>query len=419
MILKLRKTYQEFPPNFWLVVFVSFIDGIGGTLLFPFFALYITQKFSVGMTTAGLILGLTSIFGLLGSMLGGALTDKFGRRSIILFGLVASAFSTLSFGLVNSLAVLYPLAMVVGLLSSVADPAQGAMIADLLPEEKRSEGFGILRVVRNMSWIIGPTIGGFMAARSFLSLFVIDFGISSIVAVLFFILMPETRPEHAKTASEASSLLQTFSGYLQVLRDKAFSAFIVAAILMGFVYTQLYSSFSVYLRDHHAMGPQAYGFLMTTSAITVILFQFPLTRKVKYLPPFLLMAAGTLFYVVGFSMLGLISAYFLFMLAIVIITFGEMIIMPTMQALTANFAPEDLRGRYMAVFGLVWMVPSAIGPGAAGIILDHYDPNLIWFIGGGLCAVSALSFFGLHLLLGKRERFIPVVEEPGSDAEAG
>jgi hypothetical protein len=73
----------------------------GGTLLFPFFSLYITQKFGVGMTQAGIVLGSFSAFGLVGSMVGGALTDKFGRKSLILFGLVFSAISTLSLGLVS------------------------------------------------------------------------------------------------------------------------------------------------------------------------------------------------------------------------------------------------------------------------------------------------------------------------------
>jgi len=163
MLTRLNKIYHEFPRLFWVVVVVSFIDRIGGTLLFPFFALYITQKFKVGMTQAGILLRMSSLFGLIGSTIGGALTDKFGRKQLILFGLVFIAISTLTFGLVNDLNALYPLMVVVGLLSSVAHPAHDAMIADILPENQRQEGFGVLRVVGNLPWIIGPTIGGFVA----------------------------------------------------------------------------------------------------------------------------------------------------------------------------------------------------------------------------------------------------------------
>jgi MFS family permease len=417
MFTRINRIYHEFPSKFWIVVLVSFIDRIGGTLLFPFFSLYITQKFNVGMTQAGIILGIFSVFGLVGSMVGGALTDKFGRRRLILFGLVFSALSTLSLGLAKTLAALYPLAVVIGLLSDVAGPANQAMIADLLPEKQRAEGFGILRVAGNMAWIIGPTIGGFVANRSFFLLFVMDAVISCIVAVLFYLLMPETKPE-APDEAQPQSMLQTFAGYAFVLRDFAYGSFLLAAMLMGLVYQQMYNSLSVFLRDNHGITPQGYGFLLTTSAITVILLQFWMTRQIKHRPPFLMMAAGTVFYMVGFSMFGFVSAYFLFALAIVVITFGEMMIMPTSLALAAGFAPEEMRGRYMALFSLSWALPATIGPGAAGLILDNYNPNLLWYLGGILCAVAALAFYTLHLRLGTQERFAPAsIEEQAMAAD--
>jgi len=410
LIQRLQKIYREYPSQFWTIVGVSFIDRIGGTLLFPFFALYITQKFQVGMTQAGVILGVFSVFGLVGNVIGGALTDKFGRRSLILFGLVFSALSTLTLGLVNSLTLLYPLAVLIGLLSDIAGPAHQAMLADILPEKQRQDGFGILRVVANLAWIIGPSIGGFVASRSFFSLFVADAVTSLVVAALFYQLVPESRPQ-THEQEEHQSLADTFSGYAQIVRDRAFVAFIAAAALMGLVYQQMYNSLSVYLRDTHNIEPQGYGLLLTSSAIVVILFQFWVTRVIKFRPPFLMMALGTVFYLLGFGMFGFVSAYWLFALAIVIITIGEMVIMPTSQALAANFAPVNMRGRYMAAFSLVWALPAIFGPAAAGLILDNYNPNWLWYIGAGLCAVSALSYLGLHLRLKNQPRFAPAKPE--------
>lgn len=404
---RLKEIYHEFPQQFWIVVAVSFIDRVGGTLLFPFFALYITQKFNVGMTTAGIVLGLFSVFGLLGGFIGGALTDRFGRRNIILFGLVFSAVSTLAFGSVNTLEGLYPLAVLIGTLSNISGPAHSAMIADILPESKRQEGFGILRVVGNLAWLIGPTIGGYFASRSFFTLFVTDAIISSVVAVLFFIFLKESQSKQVHEHEATESFFKTILGYTDVLKDKAFSAFILASIIMGFVYLQMYNSLSVYLRDVHQIGPQGYGLLMSTSAITVILFQFSTSRLIKGKPPFLLLVFGSLFYALGFALFGFVSLLWMFAINIIIITIGEMINMPTMQVLTTEFAPEVLRGRYMAVFDLTWAIPAAIGPGLAGVILDNYDPNLLWYAGGILCVISAMAFMVLHIKLGKLERFLP------------
>jgi MFS family permease len=408
MLIRLNRIYNKFPRMFWVVVGVSFIDRIGATLLFPFFALYITQKFDVGMTEAGMVIGMFSISGMFGGMIGGALTDRFGRRRLILFGLVFSAVSTLTLGLADRFAALFPLAVVIGILGELSSPAHQAMIADILPEDKRQDGFGILRVTANMSWIIGPTIGGFVANRSFFGLFVLDALVSCIVAVLFYLLIPETKPA-AHDGPKAESLLQTFGGYRRALRDFPFIAFILASILMGIVYQQMYNALSVYLLDQHGIAPQGYGFLLTCSATVVIFFQLWTIRVIKVRPPFLMMALGVVFYAVGFSLFGFVSAYSLFLCAILIITVGEMIVVPISSALSAKFAPAEMRGRYMAFFGLTWILPSMFGPVAAGYLLDHFDGNLLWYIDGIVCGVAALCFYALHLRLGAQERFAPAV----------
>ena len=411
----LRQLYHEFPRKFWIVVGVHFIDKVGSTIAFPFFALYITGKFGVGMTEAGVLLGLLSLAGILGSVVGGALTDRLGRRKLILFGLLASALSALMLGSVNQFAWLFPVAALVGLFSEVGAPAHAAMIADILPKEQRQEGFGILRVVGNMAWLVGPTVGGFVARTSFFALFVVDAVISCVVATLFYFFMPETRPApHERHAEEG--FFETFRNYRIVVADRPFVAFLASAVLMGMVYIQMYNSLSVYLRDNHGVEPQGYGVLLTSSAITVICFQIWTMRVIKTQPPFAMMALGTLFYLVGFGMFGIAAAYWLFVLAVVIITVGEMIVVPTSQTVAAGFARIDMRGRYMAAFGLSWSVPAAVGPLAAGLVLDNYRPNLLWYLAALLCAVSAASFYALHLKLGGQPRFAAATlqSQPGA-----
>jgi MFS family permease len=127
-----------------------------------------------------------------------------------------------------------------------------------------------------------------------------------------------------------------------------------------------------------------------------------------------MMAIGTVFYMIGFALFGMVTAYVLFALNIVIITIGEMIVVPMSQAIAANLAPETMRGRYMAIFGLSWAIPSTVGPGAAGYILDHYNPNLLnllWYIGGALCGLSVIAYYALHLRLGAKPEFAPANEE--------
>ena len=407
MLNNLKKTYHDFPSLFWVIVGTLFVDSIGSTLLFPFFALYITQRFGVGMTQAGILLGMSSLFGLIGGVIGGALTDRFGRRRLILFGLVFSALSSLLFGLVSDVRILYPLIVIVGLLSRVAVPAQDAMMADILPEEKRQEGFGITRVAFNYAWIFGTALGGLIAARSFLALFVIDAVISIGVAIILYRYLPETKPEIHITEMKPEPFFKTIAGYRVVLRDLAYMGFTVAGMLVLIVYQQQYSSLPVYMRDVHGIDSKIYGVMLSISGLEVVLFQIWISRVIRKHPPFLMMAFAALFFTAGFVMIGFIHQAGFFLLAVIIATIGEMIMFPTNKALAASFSPAEMRGRYMAVYDLGWTIPAAIGPAAAGFILDNYNPNYLWYIGGILCTVAACSFYGLHLWLGPQKRFAP------------
>lgn len=417
MLKNLKKTYAEFPTLFWIIVGTLFIDSIGSTLLFPFFALYFTQKFSVGMTEAGTLLGMSSLFGLIGSVIGGAIADRFGRRRLILFGLTASALSSLSLGLVSNISTLYFLIIIVGLLSRVAVPAYDAVMADILPEAKRQEGFGIMRVVFNYAWIVGTALGGLIAARSFLALFIMDAILSMIAAIILYRFLVETKPASPVEVKANESFLNTIAGYRVTLRDLAFMSFLVVGMIVLIVYQQEYTSLPVYLRDVHHIDTKSYGVMLSLSGLQVVLFQFWISRTIRIYPPFLMMTLGALFLMVGFGIIGFVSEIVLFMLAILIITFGEMIFYPTGQVLAVSFAPVNMRGRYMAIYSLAWAIPATIGPAAAGLILDHYNPDLLWYLGGILCVVAAIGFYALHLWLGRQERFAPVKPETSSTGE--
>jgi len=156
---RIRTAYDDYPRQFWVLVLGMFIDTLGRTMLNPFLMLYVTKKFDVGMTEVGMLLGLMSVTSTAGRMLGGALTDRLGRKWMVVFGLVVSGLSSLVIGVVGTFELFFAVILFVGLVASIGGPAQGAMIADILPEEKRTGGFGIFRVVANISWVCGPVLG--------------------------------------------------------------------------------------------------------------------------------------------------------------------------------------------------------------------------------------------------------------------
>lgn len=392
----IRNIYKEYPSQFWVLTGTVFIDRIGGALLFPFFSLYITKRFNVGMTEVGILFLFFSIAAFFGSMVGGALTDRFGRKGVILFGLVVSGLSSILMGLVDELYLFYLVSTIAGLFAEAAGPAHNAMVADLLPEKKRADGFGILRITANLAIAIGPAIGGLLAAKSYMLLFVADAVTSIITAIIFARAIRETRPTTVKTREKETSLFNTFAGYVDVFKDSAFVAFMVVSILVVIVYAQMYSSLSVFLRDVHGVPEQGFGIIMSLNAGMVVVFQFFITRRISNLPPMLVMALGTLLYGIGFSMYGFVASFALFLIAMAIITVGEMVIIPVSNAIVARFAPEDMRGRYMSVMGISWMIPNATGPLLAGAIMDNGDPRWVWFGSGIIALVAVIGFIWLH-----------------------
>ena len=394
-LAKIKSTYGEYPKTFWTLVVVTFIDQLGGFLLFPFFALYITKKFDVGMTEVGILFALFSISGFFGSFVGGALTDRLGRRGMIIFSLLTSAFSTLAMGFVNSLEVFYVIAGISGLFTNTGGPAYNAIVGDLLPEEKRPTGFGILRVAFNVSAAIGPAIGGLLATRSYTALFVTDAIISTITAIIVFFTIPETKPE-LKDGEEQETVKQSFKGYFRVFRDGAFVWFMIASALAWMVYMNFNTTMGVYLRDTQGIPESGYGALISINAIMVVVFQFWITRRLEKYPAMLMMAAGTLLFSFGFFMFGVFNSYIWFILAMVLITIGEMVTVPIANAEVINFAPEDMRGRYNAVYGLAWSLPFMVGPYLAGLLMDNFNPDWLWYACGILGTIATFSFLILH-----------------------
>ena len=395
MFTKIKRTYNEYPNAFKVLTLATFIDMLGSFLLYPFYALYITERFGVGMIEVGFLFSIFSVGNILGGVIGGALADKYGRRAMILFGLVVSGIGSILMGLVNNLNLFYLLSAFLGLIGNFGGPARQAMVADLLPKEKQAEGFGILRVAFNLSAVIGPLIGGFLATQSYLILFISDAVSSIITAVIVYAVIPETKPQKQDDKPE-ETVMKTLIGYKEVVKNWKFMLFLSVSAITVLVYMQMNSTLSVFLRDVHGFPAQGFGLLLSMNAAMVVVDQLWLTRKISKYDPMKMMAFGSIFLMIGFGMYGFISEIYLFFIAMVIITVGEMIVYPIGQSTAASFAPEDKRGRYMAVYSFQWAIPNLFGILAAGLIMENIGPNWVWYLAGILSLISIIGFWLLH-----------------------
>lgn len=401
----------EYPGQFWTLFWGSLINSAGGGLVFPFVSLYLTKQLGFSMTDVGVIFALFAVTGVASQIVGGILVDRMGRKPVMVFSLVAGAAAVAGLGVASDIsglagtarvALIYAVVVAVGVTTSVFGPAVQAMVADLVEQAKRSQAYGLLRVVQNLGVAIGPAIGGFIATRSYFVLFVVAALSSLLFGLIIAFRTKETRPRDASRGQEKQDLAASMS-FGPVLRDRLFMAFGLLYLISQIVYSQMNTTLPVYLNRSYGVSEEWYGFLMSLNAAMVVLFQFGITRYTDRFPRAAMLALGSLLYAVGFGMFGFVGALPLFFLAQAVWTTGEMVSVPVAQAFVADVAPETMRGRYMAAYGLAIALAYGIGPLLGGAVMDLFDGRYIWygaFILDGLVVVGFL-WLGMRMARGR------------------
>jgi MFS family permease len=133
-----------------------------------------------------------------------------------------------------------------------------------------------------------------------------------------------------------------------------------------------------------------------TNALMVVFFQVLVTRLTKKSKTLSMLSLGAFFYSCGVTSVALANDFWGFWISMVIITTGELILVPTATTFVANIAPHDMRGRYMSIFSLSWGVAAGIGPVVGGTLNDNLSPQAIWFGGGTIGLIGAVWFLIQH-----------------------
>jgi MFS family permease len=391
MINRVRQTIADYPREFWILIGGTLVNSAGGALIFPFFTLYMRQRFNIPMTTIGVLMAVMGGMGLVSGATGGVLTDRFGRKSLMVGGLTLAAMSSLAMGLVNSVGAFIAVAAFISLLFPLFGPASQAMVADLVAPNRRARAYGLVRITFNLGVAFGPAIGGLLAERSYFILFVGDALTSFIFALSIFFFIAETRPEVSEFTQAGHG-----SGYGPLLRDTAFLLFCLVSVAVAAIYAQMNSTWPVFMKENYGISERQYGLMMSLNAAMVVLFQLPLTEFTERQARTAMLALGAALYAAGFGLVGFVGTAPLFTLAIVIWTVGEMVAVPVSQAYVADVAPEDMRGRYMGAAGLTWGVGWSLGPLLAGLVMDFADPHYVWYGCLAVGLVAAVAFLKLE-----------------------
>ncbi|MEW6569168.1 MAG: MFS transporter [Chloroflexota bacterium] len=391
MLQRLRQTTSGHPRPFWLLFWGTLINASGSSMVWPFLTIYLRQRLDIPLTTVALLLTANSAAGIAATTVTGPAVDRFGRKIAMLLSLGMSATVMLGMSTASTVGLWLVLMVAFGGFGRLYRVGVDAMVADLIPPDRRAGAYALLRMISNLGIAIGPSVGGFIAAASYQIAFYLAATANLIFAGLMLVSIRETAPSRADSFQP-----QAEAGYGPVLRDRPFLAFCSVYTLASMTYSLLMVLLPVYAKENFGVPENQYGFIMATNAAMVVVLQYSVTRRTTRHPQLPVLAVGSLFYALGVGSVAAGRSFPTFLGSMVILTIGELIMIPTSTALTANLAPPEMRGRYMGLYSLTWSVGFGIGPVLGGYLNDHVAPAAIWYFGLALGLGAAAGFLLLQ-----------------------
>ena len=405
MLSKIKITITQYPKQFWLLFVGVFIAMTAGTMIWPLMLVYVSKRLAMPLAQGASLITINAIVSVTFTFFAGTLTDKFGRKWIMVFGLVVNAAGYIFLIWANSYATFAAIMVVTGFSNPLFRVGVDAMLTDLMPEDQRIEAFALTRMAKNVGVSMGPALGGILAGISYNISYLTAAGGLLLFGIMLTFGAKETLP--TKTKEPTIIISSQPKGYRAMLADKEFVAMIALYSFGWIIVAMIWLLMPVYANQQYGISESQYGFIPTVNGLMVIFLQVFVTNRTKRFRPLTMITIGMFLYAIGTGTVAFATGFWGFMVSIVIITIGELIIVPTSSAYVANRAHPEMRGRYMGIYNLAWSFARGVGPVFGGWIGDTLGPTYIWY--GGF-AIGALSSLGLLLLtLATRQREIVTV----------
>lgn len=385
------ESFTGLPATFWWLWTATLVNRLAA-FVGTFLAIYLTQGEGFSASFAGLVVSLYGGGAAAASVIGGALTDRIGRRPTVLLAQLATGVSIMALGLAEERQAIAVLAFIVGVASYASRPEMAAMIADLVPEENRDKAYSL----------------NFWAAN-------IGFGVSAAVAtllcaVLVFVKVPETRaaepqgPAHRKPST----------GYAGVLKDSTFMCLVGLTFLVVVLFQQVATVLPITM-GQEGLTSADYGLVLSFNGLAVVVLQIPLTRAVRNIKPLRVVAVAALLCGYGFGLTSLADSLPLYAATVFVWTLGEILFAPVSMRVVARLSPDDARGRHQGMYALAWSLAALATPVAGGVVLDRWGADAIWIA----CAVIGTLAASGYVLLARALQEDTTESEPEPASAVG
>src|SRR5215207_723729 len=361
LINALKNLYNEYPRQYWLMITGIIISTAGGSMIWPFLVIYASSKLHMPLSTVAALISINARTGLIASFVAGTLADKIGRKAVMVFSLTMTGIAYLLLIGAESYLHFAGLMVLIGLSNPLYQVGADAMLADMIPSENRTDAYALNRIANNAAFALGPAMGGFLATRSYnLAFYGAALGFLTYSLLLFFQAKETLVVTENHDTSAPLTGREVFKSYSRVFQDTTYLMWILMP---------------VYAKTNYGIPEGLYGWIPTTNALMCVFVQYFVTRITRRHKTIPVVGVGMLIYAVGTGSVALMTGFWGFWLSMVILTFGEITLVPTASKYVADIAPADLRGRYMSMYWLGWGLARTLSPIIGGFLNDNISPQ--------------------------------------------
>ncbi len=393
------------------IVAQGLASSVAASAGWSFLGIWAIKELHAGQTALGGAYTVGAVAGALVGYSAGHLSDHVGRKPMMLagtagFAVLALAFTTVGKHEVAGLALL----ACAPAFGSIGGSTAQALIADLVPRERHEAAYASTRVAWNLGTTCGPAVGGaLLALGGWNALFFGVAAMMSVALVISAILIPAGGEYGAEGPPQRGS-------FRTIRRDRAFLLFLCSGALSYLVYVAFETVLPISLVDSHGLGASTWGFLVILNPLSVTLFQLRLTRRVARVPPGTKLVVAMLLMGFPFLLLAASAAIPVVIGILLVFVLGEMLWVPTSQAVVAGLAPIDIRGAYMGAFGSTSAFGFAVGPLVGLQIRSAYGDTAMWIGFAAIAVVAAAT--GAAAVRGHEAQVMRAAREPPDGAAA-
>ena len=366
------------------LLIVGFAGSLAGSACWTFVGIWAIDQLDASSAQLGLYFVVAAALSASAGYFGGNVSDHLGRRPVILAGWALTALVPVTWVFVDDFKRAIPLLLLVSCFAPVAMAATQALVADVVSPERHEHSYASLRVANNLGVTLGPPIGGALLITG--NYDVLWVGVAALGMLTTFLAWRLIPLRGAYTPEEPPAR----GSFGVIRRDRAFLLFLVSLVLAHLVYFAFEVVLPISAVDSHGLSPAAWGFLVIINPALVTIFQLRLTRRVERFPAAPKLALAMLLMGWPFLLLSIDASIPVMAVVILIFVLGEMLWIPTSQAIVAGLAPADVRGAYMGASASTSSAGFALGPFLGLQIRGEFGDTAMWGFFASVSVVAAM-----------------------------